>query len=67
MLAAFTDHTLPILANWSQLLGGITLVTAVAGWYGHHRCFHCRRLARFKVGDHQVPVCHRHRQREQAG
>lgn len=64
ILAHFTDHTLPIIANWSQFLGGFSLVTlpiAFAAWYGKHRCYHCRRIARFHVGEHHVPVCHRHR------
>ncbi len=69
MLASFTDHTLPILANWSQFLGILTLVTlltAMWGFYMHHRCSRCRRLGRYKVGEHQVPTCHRHRKVEQA-
>jgi len=67
LLASFTDHTLPIYANWSQFLSGITTVTVLGsawGLYMHHRCRHCRRIARYKVGPHQVPTCHRHRATE---
>ncbi len=65
LLAAFTDHTLPVLANWSQFLSGATLIFGLAGFYAHHRCFSCHRLARFQVGEHHIPVCHRHRNVQQ--
>lgn len=43
-------------------LSEITLLGLLVGLYAKHRCFHCRRIARFQVGDHRVPVCHRHRE-----
>lgn len=62
----WTGHYLPIIANYSQAVGGYTIVVGVWLLYLHHRCHHCKRLARFRVGPHQVPTCHRHREKEEA-
>lgn len=50
------------LANYAQVVSVVPLFGGVAMLYFHHKCHHCKRVARFKVGDHQVPVCHRHRE-----
>jgi hypothetical protein len=57
----FTAHTLPIWANWAQVIGDIGLPVALAGFYLHHRCAGCLRWGRYKVGDHHVPACKNHR------
>ena len=49
---------------FSGPLPDITLLAGLGALYHKHRCHHCPRLARFHVGEHQVPTCHRHREKE---
>lgn len=63
---SWTTNDLPIVANYSQAIGGITLFTGAMAFYSKHKCSHCRRIARYQVGPHHVPVCHAHRGREDA-
>lgn len=64
MIASFTGHTLPIIANYSQALGIYPLALGLALFYWRHRCHHCWRPGRFQIGEHHVPTCHRHRSLE---
>lgn len=59
ILASWTDHMLPILANYSQWLSGFTLLGGAAAIYHRHNCHEarCWRLVR-----HGKTHCPRHEQ-----
>lgn len=44
-----------------QILSGPVILVGLVTYYAHHRCHHCPRVGRFKVGPHHVPSCNKHR------
>lgn len=46
MISTFTGQTLPIIANYAQVFGDITIPAAIVIAYYHHKCHSCWKWGR---------------------